>query len=400
MNKTKTRPQISIALGIILLPVILMPMSVLADESDTLNFVAGVTRLHDDNLFRTSSSEQSDNITKAFASIRLDKAYSMQRFKFDYTLTASRYQKNSNLDFNAQDYKAAWLWTLTPSLKGTLSADRSQQLNDFQDYRNVVGANGKNIRVTQTQHFEADFSPHGVWHLLGGVTRSTLKNSRIFNEEDDYTLNALDAGIRYDFRSGSTVTLMGHQKQGEYDNRSANPTFLLDSGFDETEGEAKLNWILSGKSQLNLRTAYVSRDHDHFSRRDYSGAVGSADYGWTPTGKLRVNVRLASDLSSYQTSDSSYTRNNTLSVTPAYAVTEKINMNANASISRRSFQGSGINPSGDRVDHTNVVSIGADWKPHRNVTLGASLKRTNRNSSVSNLDYTDTITGITGTLNF
>ena len=262
------------------------------------------------------------------------------------------------------------------------------------------GVNGKNIRINQRQHFEADFSPHNIWHLLGGVTRTELKNSRIFNEEDDYTMNALDAGVKYVYRSGSAITLMGHQRKGDYDNRSPNPVFLYDSGFDETEGEAKLSWLLSGKSQLNLRTAYLSRDHDHFSKRDYSGAVGSVDYNWTPAGKLRVNVRLASDLSSYQTNDSSYTRNNVLSVSPAYAVTDKININANASLSRRSFLGSGINPSGDRTDNTQLLSVGVNWKPHRNVTLGANVQRTNRNSSVSLLDYTDTITGISGTLNF
>ncbi|NOU25208.1 MAG: putative exosortase B-associated extracellular polysaccharide biosynthesis transporter EpsL [Methylotenera sp.] len=385
---------------IVLLPTIFGGTSAFADENDTLNFIVGVSRQHDDNLFRRSSSEQSENITKAFAGIKLDKKYSLQQFKFDYTVTSYNYQSNNNLDFNAQDYKAAWLWTLTPSLKGTLSADRKQQLNDFQDYRNVTGVNGKNIRINQTQHFEADFSPHNIWHLLGGVTRTELKNSRIFNEEDDYTMNALDAGVKYVYRSGSAITLMGHQRKGDYDNRSPNPVFLYDSGFDETEGEAKLSWLLSGKSQLNLRTAYVSRDHDHFSKRDYSGAVGSVDYNWTPAGKLRVNVRLASDLSSYQTNDSSYTRNNVLSVSPAYAVTDKININANASLSRRSFLGSGINPSGDRTDNTQLLSVGVNWKPHRNVTLGANVQRTNRNSSVSLLDYTDTITGISGTLNF
>lgn len=400
MIKLNMRQMARVALGVFLLPAILVAAPARADENDTLNFVVGVSRQHDDNLFRQSSSEQSDNITKAFAGVRLDKKYSLQQFKIDYTVTSYNYQSNNRLDFNAQDYNAAWLWTLTPSLKGTLSANRKQQLNDFQDYRNITGASGKNIRITQTQHFEADFSPHGVWHLLGGVTRSELKNSRIFNEEDDYTMNALDAGVKYVYRSGSAITLMGHQKKGDYDNRSPNAIFLYDSGFDETEGEAKLSWLLSGKSQLNLRTAYVSRDHDHFSRRDYSGAVGSVDYNWTPAGKLRVNVRLASDLSSYQTNDSSYTRNNSLSVSPAYAVTDKINVNANASLSRRSFLGSGINPSGDRADNTQLLSVGVSWKPHRNVTLGANVQRTNRNSSVSALDYTDTITGISGTLNF
>jgi exopolysaccharide biosynthesis operon protein EpsL len=400
MISLNARRLIRKAVSIFILPAVLIATPVYADENDTLNFVVGVSRQHDDNLFRQSSSEQSDNITKGYAGIRLDKAYSLQRVKFDYTVTSYNYQTSKNLDFVSQDYKAAWLWTLTPSLKGTLSADRMQQLNDFQDYRNVAGVNGKNIRITQTQHFEADYSPHGIWHLLGGATRTELKNSRIFNEEDDFKMNALDAGLKYVYRSGSAITLMGHQRKGDYNNRSPSQALLLDSGFDETEAEAKLSWLLSGKSQLNLRAAYVTRDHDQFSRRDYSGPLGNIDYNWTPTAKLHLNVRLASDLSSYQTNDSSYTRNNILIVSPVYEMTAKINVNASASISRRSFLGDGVIPSGDRVDNTQSLSVGVNWKPHRNVTLGANVQHSNRNSSVSALDYTDTTTGVSGALNF
>jgi exopolysaccharide biosynthesis operon protein EpsL len=379
------------------LPALLLSPAAYADENDPINFIAGVSEQHDNNLFRESSSERSDNITAAYAGVRLDKQYSMQRFKADFTVTAYRYQKFDVLDFVSKNYDAAWYWRLTPYLSGTLSAVRNEQLNTFEDYRNFTV---RNIRTTETQHFEADFSPHGVWHLLGGFTRSTQNNSQTFNEEDSFTMNAVDAGMKYDFRSGSSITLMGHERRGTYDNRTLNSAALFDTRFDESEAEVKLSWLISGKSQLNARAAYVSRDHDNFSQRDYSGVAGRVDYRWTPAGKLSVTLSASSDLSSYQTDYSSYTRNNTLSISPAYALSDKVSVHAAASISERRFLGDVGTPSIERVDKSKSVSVGVDWTPLRSVTIGANLARITRDSNFTGLDYTDTTAGINANLFF
>lgn len=388
------------ALLLLSFPALLLSLTAYADDKDPFNVIAGVSRKHDNNLFLSPSSRRSDNITKAYAGIQLDKLYSMQRFKVNYTINTYRYQNNNRLNFNAHNYNAAWLWTLTPYLTGVLSADRQQQLNDFQDYRNFTLVNIKNVRVTQNQHFEADFSPHGIWHVLGGVTRSEVKNSQTFREQDDFSMNSLDEGLKYSFRSGSSITLMGHQRQGEYGRRDADVTFLSDTGFSEKEGEAKLDWLITGKSRINLRAAYVTREHDHFSQRDYSGAVGRFDYNWMPTGKLRLTLSGYSDLSSYWNNDSSYTRYNILSISPAYALSDKITIRASASISERKFIGEGIIPSSHRVDKGRSASIGIDWTPWRSVKIGGNIVRSSRNSNAPGLDYNDTTAEIDANLLF
>ena len=386
----------------------LLTLSVHADENDPLNFIAGVSMQHDNNLFLLPSGyalpsnvERADNITTAYGGLKLDKPYEMQRFKADYTLTAYKYQNNSNLDFIAQKYDAVWLWNLTPYLNGTLSAERQESVNNLQDYRNFSLVNVQNITTTDKQHFEADYSPHGIWHLLGGITRSSLSNSRAaLSEEDSFTMDTLDAGVKYDFRSGSAVTLMGHESRGTYDNRIINTAALFDTRFDESEVETKLSWLISGKSQLSARAAYVSRTHENFSQRDYSGLAGNLNYRWTPSGKLRVTLSVTSDLSSYQTDYSSYTRNNTVSISPAYALTDKINLRASASISERTFLGDVGAPSLERVDKSKSASLGVDWMPWRSVTVGGNLMRSTRSSNLPGLDFTDTTAGVNANILF
>lgn len=407
--------QLSAALLFLLsLPVFLLSLTVHADDKDPLNVIVGVSEQHDNNIFRVPSGmalssglERWDNITTTYAGVRVDKQYSMQRLKFDFTLTAYRYQNNGFLDFEAKDYNAAWLWSLTPSLTGTLSADRRQQLIAFQDNRNFSVAN---ISTTENQHFEADFSPHGSWHLLGGFTRSSQTNSQTFNPQPSFSMNSLDAGLKYVFPSGTAITLMGHDRRGDYGRSAPDPVSLLDTAFDETEEEAKLDWLISAKSRINLRAAYVTHEEDHFSQRDYSGTVGRMEYNWMPTGKLQVAVAASSELSSYQTDDSSYTRYDTLSVSPTYAVSNKVTMRASASVSERTFLGKGVIPSSDRVDTEKLASVGIYWSPLRsidiywsplrNVSIGGNLQRSSRSSTSPGLDFSDTTAGITANLYF
>ncbi len=232
------------------------------------------------------------------------------------------------------------------------------------------------------------------------MTRSTQSNSKTFNEEDSFTMNAADAGVKYDFRSGSSVTLMGHERRGTYEDRTLNPTALFDTRFDESEAEAKLSWLVSGKPQLTARAAYVSRDHKNFSQRDYSGVAGRVDYRWTPAGKLSLTLSASSDLSSYQTDYSSYTRNNTLSISPAYALGDKLTFRAAASISERKFLGDVGVLSSQRVDTSKSLSLGLDWQALRSVSVGASLAQTNRDSNIAGFDFTDTTAGINANLFF
>lgn len=370
-----------------------------ADEKDTLNFIAGVSRQHDSNLFRQPSSETSDNITNTYAGIRIDKQYSLQRFKFDYTHTQYQYQNNDYLDFGANDYKAAWLWAMTPYLTGTLSAERKQQLNDFKDYQNT---SIQNIRTTENQRFEADLSPHGNWHLLGGLTRTEQTNSQTFNEESDFKMTSLDTGVKYVYRSGTAMTFMLHDRNGEYKKRQLDAFNLYDTGFDESEVEGRLDWAVTGKSKINARIAYVKREHDNFSQRDYSGEQGSLKYTWEPTGKLQLVSMLARQFSNYQTGYSNYARVDSLSLSPVYAISAKITAHAMASISERTFLGQGPSPSSGRVDKERLANIGIDWAPYRSVSIGASLQRSSRNSnfSVRDLDFTDTTAGLSASLYF
>lgn len=368
-----------------------------ADQLDTLNFSAGVSSLYDNNIFRADTNEESERTTSMYAGVRLEKQYSLQRFRLDAKVTNFKHQNNDFLDFTSKNFDTSWYWSLTPRLTGTISADRSESLNNYNDFRNTTV---RNTRVVQNQLFQADFAPGGGWHFLAGVSRKTLKNSEEFVQEANFSSNSLDVGAKYAFKSGSSITMMNHVRKGSFDDRQINQAALLDNRYKEQEYEVRLNWLITAKSQLNFITSYLNREHDNFSKRDYSGLQGGLAYSWAPTAKIKLLVSANSRLSTFQSSTSSYTRTNSLTISPSYEMTDKIRLRASLGISERNFEGDGVVQSNGRVDDVRTASIGVDWSPTNYLTLGLSVQQINQDSNVDGFEYDDTTASVSANLMF
>ena len=81
-------------------------------------------------------------------------------------------------------------------------------------------------------------------------------------------------------------------------------------------------------------------------------------------------------------------------------MTSKITVKASAGLSKRTFVGGNGIVGNGRVDTAKLASIGIDWKPYRNITLGANVQRSERSSNVAGLNFNDTIAGLSANLNF
>lgn len=361
--------------------------SAYADEQDTLNFIAGVSSRYEDNLFRQVNNEQSDVINALYAGLNIDKQYSLQHFKLSARITKNLYRTNDYLDWNNKQYSASWGWSITPRLKGTLSASRTESLLNFNDTQSTA----QNIQTNRNESFLFDYNAFGGWHILGGASHLNQKNSQTFNQDASFTSKAFDFGVRYDFRSGSDLTVMNHLRRGENDDRQFTAGSVFDNEFREKETEATLNWLLSAKSTVRANIGYYKREHENLSTWDYDGLQGSVGYQWSPTGKIQVNVDLSSRLGTFQTFDSSYSRLTSFSISPVYQYSPKISFNSALVISKRDFLGSGAvglsttNPRDE--DDFYSISMGANWKPWRSTTLGIVLSHQKNDSNNDQFDY-------------
>ena len=368
-----------------------------ADQDDTWNLTAGISTMHDSNLFRSPNRfASSDQITGTSVGLKINKPVGLQRFVVDAGLTDYRYQTNDYLDYVGKNARAAWLWSFTPRLRGNLSADYNEGLNSFVDYR----GRSRNLRTTEMYRFDVEADVTGGLRAVGGVNYFDLKNSDIFVAEGDYQANSAEYGIKYVASNNSSMTLLGRRTHGEYDKRVVNTFSLNDSGFDQSDAELRFVWAASGKSTLNGRLGYLDRGHDNYSVRDYSGPVGSLDYIWDAAAKLRINAGFRQDLVSYQTLESSYYRAQVYSIVPVWQVTDKAALRARYSYETRDYLGAPIAALGGREDTLQQSLLAVNWAPLQSLKVSTYLKRDSRVSNRAINDFESNMAGISGSYAF
>lgn len=402
-----SRPRNLTLAGMIGLASLLLTEAARAGADDPISFVAAINQMHDNNLFRLPASTnpqtvlgkstKAEDITVTSLALKVNKAYSLQRFELEASLVDYRYNTFSYLSYSAQPYKAAWRWSLTPHLHGNLTTDRTTTQNSFADY---TGYSARNTHTQESTRFDGAFDLSGSWHLLAGVAQSTSTDSQATLGQSNSRINTAEGGLRYNLPAGSALSYIHRRGQGNYYNRP-DPTLygLTDNRFDDTENEFRLFWPLTGKTSLDARLAHIDRKHTHYGARDYAGNVGNINLGWSVFGKSSLSLGLARELASYQTFTSSYTSTDRLTVAPYWQIGSKTGLRAKYDYAQRDYLGAIVaTPANSRSDTLRTVMIALEWQPLRSVLVSTSLQNEKRTSNQAGLDYESNMLGVTAQL--
>lgn len=379
-----------------------------ADANDTFNAYLAFGGQRDSNLFRQSANEQGDTIQTTSLTLALNKTFAQQRFSLDATLVDYRYSKNDYLDYQAKNYSGAWNWAFTHRLTGVVSASQTEVQNSFVDYNAATPETRRNIRTTKVNHLGAEWQVKGGWRLLGGLTNNEQGNSQTFSAQSSYALNTWEAGAKYVWPAGNSLQLLRREGNGEYKDRQLigfdrvaapfNPQF--DTAFRQIDTEALLSVPLTGKSSLSGKLARQSREHEHFSQRDYSAYTGRVDYNWQPTGQISLAGGLRREVAAYQDFASSYYLADGVSLQPAWQVSAKVVMRLNYDWQQRRFDGEIVAGQPERKDKLQSIRLGIDWFPVNWASLSGSYQRDSRNSSEDRFDFSANVYSLNARFNF
>lgn len=372
-----------------------------AGPEDPVNFIVGGSIEHDDNLFRLSSnapaprvrgtSSKSDTLYTTYAGIRVDKPYGLQRFQLDVTGVKNNYRTHSYLNFSAVNYRAAWLWAVSPRLTGTLSADRNSELESFTTLQNN---SSQNKRTTENRRFTADWWVDGGWHLIGGASWLRSEGDNTASITGNYTEDTAEGGVRYVSAANNSIAFVQRATRGHYMDRTLNALTMLDTDYDQRESEVRGTYQLAGHSRLDGRLAHKERDYENYSRRDFSGMVGNLSYLWTPTGKLRITALAGRDLLPYLEQTSSYYSSDFVNVTPEWLLTAKTTLRLRLGYYRNDYHGAIVAVAREREDSIRSAQLGVAWRPLPTVLVDAYVTREHRSSNISGLTYDANIIGV------
>ncbi len=380
-----------------------------AEGSDTLTLNAAATVAQDSNLFRLPSDANlpaligrdsaSDQIVITSVGVNVSKDYSLQRVELNLTLANYRYQNFSFLNNTSNNYSAAWRWSVTPRLRGNLTTDRKEALNDFTD---VSGSRQRNQRVNVTSRLDGAYELSGAWRLAAGAATVTQTNPQDQTADADTVSRSTDLSLRYDYASGSQWAYTLRTTKGSY-RLTPDQIGLIDDTFDQTDHEVSLRWALDGKSTANFRLTGLSRTHPNFSQRDFSGLSASANYKLSLTGKTAIVIGLARELGSYQTSTSNYAQTDRFTLAPSWAISAKTLLRLNYGYTRREYLGAPTALAANvlhRTETLNDTALSFEWQPQPHLTLSTSVQDARRNTNLPGLDFQSTTTSISAQISF
>lgn len=368
--------------------------------ADARRLNVGVSASHDSNFFRDPGlvrSTESETITTGYVAFLIDKPYAQQHFHLSATATAYRYDKNSYLDFNGFDYRAAWNWHLTPRISGILSAARTESPTQFQD----TFSRQSDVATTENYVFNLNARVFGGWHVLLGASWSERSSEQeSLQGQPDFTETSGEAGIRYLFQSGSSIDALWRRIDGEQDSQVINNVIVVSTeDYQEDRSELRANWILSPASSLTARVTYLDRTYDLVPQNDFSGTEGELGFSWSPTTRLNFRVAATRDIEPWQSLTANYRTSNAYSLTSTWRATDKTSVNLSY---RRVYDDYPATSAAvpEREDTSDFAALGLTWAPLRSLSIGASVRYEKRSSNNPLVEYDTTISRITASLIF
>lgn len=396
----RTVSLIPVALG-------LLAASAAQAQQDPLTLSAGYTLQSDSNLFRlpanadvqarTGQSSASETIGVTTVGLGFKTRQSLQSVSVNLDLVDYKYQNFKYLSFTANNYNANWQWAITPAFTGVLSTERKETLNSFADY---TGYSQRNQRLDTTTRFDATYQLDGPWRLIAGASTTRQENQLAQITGSDFTSNAVDAGLRHMFSSGSSLSYQMRIGKGNYLNRTVPNSSALDDQYTQIDNDLRLRWDMGGGSAANANITHINRTHPLYGQRDYSGFNTGAGLNWALSGKTSVSLAYSHLLEAYAASNSNYSSTDRISIGPVWQLSPKVGVRLKHEWAQRSYLGSPATTTSNRQDITRDTTFSVNWQPYDQLALSASVQKASRGVNQANLDYDSTMLFFTAQLTF
>jgi exopolysaccharide biosynthesis operon protein EpsL len=362
----------------------------------------------DSNLFRLPTGANTivllgrpaadEQVTVSSVGLAYGKTYSLQRLELEMRVTNYGYQNFNSFSFTASNYNAAWRWSITPELTGNLTVSRRETQNSFAD---TAASLSGNVRTDTNTRIDGAYDIGGGWAAVGAIASTGQTNQLPVSFQSDFLSFSSDAGLRFTFKTGSTLTYRFKKTDGNLINRALQPAALLDDGYRQIENGITLGWTKPGIFASELGVTQMQRSHTNFAQRDFSGLNATANMAWNVTAKSSLSAAWVRELASYQTNEVNYSLTDRFSVSPIWQITQKAVARIRHEVSTIDYLGS---PTGlSRIARNDVkrdTTLAMDWQVHSKVTLSAVLQNASRSSSVPGLDYESRIGSVSAQVSY
>jgi len=407
------QPQLTQKITLCLASVLLLPaLHARAQDAAKVTPFVEETLTNDDNVFRiskdvdpatiTGSRSRADIYRTTSFGLSADVPVSLQRLVGSLTFNTTRYQRFSGLDFNGHEVRGSWLWQAGKDLRGEVGLADTYSLASFAQ---LLSTTPDELRVRQVFVNGAWLvTPH--WRLRAAGDRLEQRNSDPATLFNDVNIDGFEASLSRVSEAGNSIGCGARLETGHFPTLQPLGAALIDNAYRQYSAGLTLDWTPSAVSHIVAHAAQVSRRYDQLPQRDFNGAIGRAEFTWTPTGKVALTAIAQRDISPYEYTRSSLVLLKGIGLRPTWRMTTKLELSADLEALTRSYladpaRALGLaGQTGQRDDTVRSVSALLAYHPVPNVTVRASLLHEMRSSNVAFGDYAANVAWINARLAF
>jgi exopolysaccharide biosynthesis operon protein EpsL len=322
---------------------IMPPADIVQPPADAVTPYAGYSVGYDSNLLRLQNSaaaqamglgsDLSDTTQRYLFGLAVDKTLSRQHLTANLNVTKVDYDHFGELDHDDKNLAANWNWHAGDHFEGNIGANYSQGLTPFIDFHLLE----RNIRTEENAYADGSWLFHPSWRVRGGLTYTKLKYDLVSQQPLDNTRNQSELGLDYLAASGSTIGLQLRHTHADFPTPELDNGVLLFNGYNQDEVKAKIDWLLSGKTQLHFLGGWVSRTQDASQVRNFSGINTRLSADWSPTGKIQLTVAGWREIGAVDDLSTVYSLNHGASLASAWQYSEKVQLVAQYKYQKRDF---------------------------------------------------------------
>lgn len=332
---------------------------------------------------KSALTPQADTIRYTQLSASYTGTLSLQKLGVSATVKDARYQELTDLDYRSYNESAWWNWTLTDRFSGRLAytKDRTPVSLKYETSRelDLVTRDSPEAMVAWALmpdwYIDARYVPASNAHTLE-------RKKYLDNDSAEYRYRL---GLKHPTGYGGGVLLRDNEL--EYKDPSAKPVGSnLDSGYRDREMSFYANWATGGRTRVDGKVGYQSREHNNNVERDYKGGIGNLSASYSLTGDTDLNASLARTIGGEEEDvNGSYAIHRAATAGITYRITPLISSYINWRSEIINFQNNLVNSViqiDNRVDHEHIVAVGMSYKPHQLVDIGLNWQQDRRTSNI------------------
>ena len=348
-----------------------------AQDTPPLTLTAAYTAESDETVL--PGERRSERIGLGALGLQFHTVQGLQALQLEARLVHYQYQTDTAQDHTEANYSAAWQWALTPRLRGNL--DASQQETPRADALSAAGS-GPNRQTQIHQRADAEYAIDGPWHVVAGAVQDQHTSQYLDPSSTDSRSHTRDLGLRYDFASGSTLTLSQQATDGSYLLGSS----ADDNAYAQQAQDLRLHAAISAASSIDLYLTQVARTHAQTPALDFRAGNYGANANWALSGRSALLLGYAHTHDVVLLPRALWTVQDSLSWGWNWQITSRTQLRLQQALQHMDYR--------DPADGSTVqTDIGHDsslsllWTPGTQWQISAALRQQAHGASQPGLDY-------------